>query len=1307
MALSPELVSRLVKATNDRGSSNKDYAIYGTVVTDGGRDYVRLDGSELSTPFESTVDVKTGDRVIVEVKNHTATITGNVTSPAARTDDVKDLGNKVVAFEKVTTETLVANNATIENLKANKLDANTANLTYATIESLNAANATIETLNATKATIVDLNAANAKIGALEAGKADIADLNAINATIGTLSADVADIDTLIFGSASGTSIQTSFSNAVIAQLGEAQIKSAMIASLAADKISAGSINTNNVTIGSNDGSMVISDETIQITQNKGAGEAGWACINTLNMCDTILSKSKYPEKPSGNWVEIPSCDPAYKGKYYLYGEWYEDSDGRIPWWSSMPPEVVRVQIGKDASGDYSINIWDAEGKLMFSEGGVTDSAIKDAIIRNDMVSNTANISASKLNIASLFTEINNSKETIKSTKIYIDEQSQTLDIAFKQMSSDVSGLSGDVSSQGTQLTAIQGQITSKIWQQDITTAVEAVKTTANEAKSAADSANTAASKAVTTTETLTTNYSELDQQLDKISTTVGEHTTQISKKADGSVVEEVTNKVSSLETGLAGFKSTVSNTYSTKTEVEAIETLANDTQTLANTANTNALNSFDLANDAWVLAGKADSVADVANKTAIDATNAANKASNAANTAMTNANDAYDKANEALTGVTNLMTRIKTAETSIKQTEEEIALRATKSEVLLINNYLNGVRIEWDGDQYYTVDGVMYIKPYIALGSKRLYRVSDIAIPYEQMLGGTMHILLRDVYNGSITIGITKNDIYRLLNGAWGLHFSDVSSTPVFRVIYAPTDNCNIGEINSESIVVPKAGIYFSASDTEIIRVAYIETESKSIVGRISTAETSIVQNAEEIALKAAKTELDALTGRVATAEATISTQAGQIVLKASKQELEAVDKTAQQAWTRAGNAESDVQQALNDISVAESNLSALQNRVIAAEAEISVNADAIAQRVTKTTYNALLNRVTNAETAITQNATAISLKASQSDLDAVELTVSAQGVDITGLTTFKNAAENGTSTVIDGGAIKAATITADQIAGKTITAAEIASDAITSAKIKAGAVTAAKIAAGAIDAEKIKLGEWMTVYKTLSGSTPGGYIGYDSGFGSTYGIGMQAYNSDAECICTDEAARLSWGTSAQFIASESGYAYVDGDPIVFDIDGTDRFVMSDHGTYVSLRPYATSSSSFNYHLGTSSYKWGALYATNGTIQTSDRNEKNSIEDLPEKYLTLFNRLRPVRYKMNEGSSGRYHVGYIAQEVEEAMTAVGIDSLEFGGFVKDKDEAGNDMYMLRYDEFDAIRDAKIKQLEARIEKLEKLLTQNT
>ena len=80
--------------------------------------------------------------------------------------------------------------------------------------------------------------------------------------------------------------------------------------------------------------------------------------------------------------------------------------------------------------------------------------------------------------------------------------------------------------------------------------------------------------------------------------------------------------------------------------------------------------------------------------------------------------------------------------------------------------------------------------------------------------------------------------------------------------------------------------------------------------------------------------------------------------------------------------------------------------------------------------------------------------------------------------------------------------------------------------------------------------------------------------------------------------------------------------------------------------------------------------------------------------------LIPSRYKINSGTSGRYHVGFIAQEVEEAMNSAGIDAQEFGGFVKDKAEDGSDIYMLRYEEFIGILTAKIKQLEARLSALE-------
>lgn len=489
MALSNVLISEFVKVTNDDKKIHTGATVYGTAKEYDGAMYVQLDGSDLLTPIETTTNIKDGERVTVTVKNHTATVGGNLSSPAARDEEVKEVDGKVeevngkvdefevIIADKVSTDELEANYATIKKLEAEYATIEHLEAEYATIEHLQADYATIGKLEAEYATIKHLEAEYASIDHLEAEYATIKELEAVSIKTGTLEAEVAEIDTLIFGSASGDSIHSSFSNAVVAQISDAQIKSAMIESLVASKITAGDIVTNNVRVVSEDGSLIIADETIQI------------------------------------------------------------SDGTR----------VRVQIGKDASDDYSINVWDADGKLMFSEGGITDNAIKGAIIRNDMVSDTANISAFKLDIDSLFTAINeDGSNTIKSTQIYLNDEEQTLDLAFKEMTTLTTETAETVSSQGTQLSVIQGQIDSKIWQEDIEKALDG------------------------SGESMNTQYSELRQDIDTISATVAQHTTDISSKADSSTVTTVSNKVSDLELSLDGFKTTVSETYSTKEEVEDI-----------------------------------------------------------------------------------------------------------------------------------------------------------------------------------------------------------------------------------------------------------------------------------------------------------------------------------------------------------------------------------------------------------------------------------------------------------------------------------------------------------------------------------------------------------------------------------------------------------------------------------------------------------------------------------------------------------------------------------------------------------------
>ena len=99
MGLSSDLLSLFAKTTNDNKNTKKETStVYGTVVDDGEQKFVRIDGSTEKTPVLSTVDVKSGDRVIVMIKNHSATITGNLNDPSAgsaKVNDINDIAENV------------------------------------------------------------------------------------------------------------------------------------------------------------------------------------------------------------------------------------------------------------------------------------------------------------------------------------------------------------------------------------------------------------------------------------------------------------------------------------------------------------------------------------------------------------------------------------------------------------------------------------------------------------------------------------------------------------------------------------------------------------------------------------------------------------------------------------------------------------------------------------------------------------------------------------------------------------------------------------------------------------------------------------------------------------------------------------------------------------------------------------------------------------------------------------------------------------------------------------------------------------
>jgi hypothetical protein len=92
--------------------------------------------------------------------------------------------------------------------------------------------------------------------------------------------------------------------------------------------------------------------------------------------------------------------------------------------------------------------------------------------------------------------------------------------------------------------------------------------------------------------------------------------------------------------------------------------------------------------------------------------------------------------------------------------------------------------------------------------------------------------------------------------------------------------------------------------------------------------------------------------------------------------------------------------------------------------------------------------------------------------------------------------------------------------------------------------------------------------------------------------------------------------------------------------------------------------------VGNSSFRFDDIYATNGTIQTSDRNEKQDIEELStaEQNVALACKglLRKFRWQdsvAEKGDDARIHFGIIAQDLQDAFAAEGLDAGDYAMFI--------------------------------------------
>jgi hypothetical protein len=116
--------------------------------------------------------------------------------------------------------------------------------------------------------------------------------------------------------------------------------------------------------------------------------------------------------------------------------------------------------------------------------------------------------------------------------------------------------------------------------------------------------------------------------------------------------------------------------------------------------------------------------------------------------------------------------------------------------------------------------------------------------------------------------------------------------------------------------------------------------------------------------------------------------------------------------------------------------------------------------------------------------------------------------------------------------------------------------------------------------------------------------------------------------------------------------------------------------------------------LGSDSKVWSSLHILKAEQYTSDRRLKNSVQALSPKLDLLYDQLKPVSYKFNEGTSDRQHFGFIAQDIQQSLAELNIDSKDFAPLCIPKEE---DAYMsIRYTEFISLNTAQIQKLKKRV-----------
>ncbi|WGX77579.1 phage tail spike protein (plasmid) [Paraclostridium bifermentans] len=483
--------------------------------------------ARLNNKYKNILDYNLGDTIYLISKNNKfrdkQRIVKIIEYPNEHELDTVELTNTTLSFEDIQTQfqdaadtvfNITTDNGTIDGSTVDEIETDQ-----------------IKDFDSEVVRAGNITATNAKIYNLEAHNVTVTGrLNAVEATIGTLEVNVATIDKITVthtalindlqaNKASITQLDAINANIKILEADVGNIETLVNGNLSSENIQAGGITSDKLTIANG----FIKNAMIDSLD-----------VSKINAGD--ISTDKFRVKSSDGGIEIVGATQQFKDKN----------------------NKIRIQMGKDAQGNFNFIIRGEDGTTtLIDHTGIKSKAIADDLIVNNMIASNA-VEEKQINYSSFTNGFNKDTNTttLKATKIKLDNQNQSLEVAFNSLKTQADGTKTLTESHSTTISVMQGQINTAINNTQIIKDGQTIL--------------------------LKDDYNRTVQTVNSMNSTIGSHTTQINQ-ANGKI-GNVETKVNTVERDLNSISARVSSTESS-------------VNTVANTSNTNKNNITNLTTE--------------------------------------------------------------------------------------------------------------------------------------------------------------------------------------------------------------------------------------------------------------------------------------------------------------------------------------------------------------------------------------------------------------------------------------------------------------------------------------------------------------------------------------------------------------------------------------------------------------------------------------------------------------------------------------------------------------------------------------